>query len=247
MYFPQKLSTAVAFVGAAALACGLTGCGSESGTASEASSSSSLSTEEAAARLHEAQLSEFQGFERVEEESRIGIYSELDVVRRAAEERESLTLDKPECANAVSQWEQLPEVQEAPASLALFRGEEGALTHVLLELPEDLAIQAVEIVPSDVCSTYEATLADGTSHSYRVRQFNLETVGDQSRGVVVEMGSVEGVSIYSLLYREDGRLGSVSMIGGPEVEQRLTEFALAALERQHEVLGCAPPRGVPPQ
>ncbi|AAZ57052.1 hypothetical protein JCM3263A_21590 [Thermobifida fusca] len=239
MNFPQKLSTAVAVVGAAALVCGLAGCGSESETASEASNSHSLSAEEAAARLHEAQLSEFQGFERVEEESRTGIYSELDVVRQAAEEREALTLDKPQCADAVNEWEQLPDVQEAPASLALFRGAEGALTHVLLELPEDLAIQAVETVPSDECATYEATTEDGSSHSYRVRQFHVETVGDQSRGVVVEMESAEGapIALYSLLYREDGRLGSVSMIGGPETEQRLTEFAIAALEHQHQVLG----------
>ncbi|HLU99125.1 MAG TPA: hypothetical protein VKZ89_20005 [Thermobifida alba] len=241
MNSPKKLrTTAAASLGAAALAWALAGCGSDSGASSEdAGRPADRSPEEAAARLHEAQLSGFQGLERVEEESRTGVYSRLDVVREAAEKREALSLDKPECADAASQWQELPEVQEAPASVALFRGGDGSLTHTLLELPEDLAAQAIDTVPVEECATYEATLEDGSSHSYTVRELDLETIGDQSRGIVVatESANGEAVLLYSLLYREGGRLGSVSMIGAPETEQRIADFAAAALEYQNEVLG----------
>ncbi|MEY9214638.1 hypothetical protein NI17_018790 [Thermobifida halotolerans] len=241
MNLPKKLLTAiVAPLGAAALLGGLVGCGGDDGTASEDTATDSAvdSREDVASRLHEAQLSGFQGLERVEEESHAGRYGELDAVREAAENRDSVTLDKPECADPTRQWGELPEVREAPASLALFRGENGAITHILLRLPEDLAAQAVDTVPSEECATYEATMEDGSSHSYTVRELDIETIGDQSRGIVVETESEEGEALlYSLLYRDGQHLGAVSMLGGPDAEQRIVDFATAALDYQNEVLG----------
>lgn len=236
MNLPKKLRTSVAVpLGAAALAWGLVGCGGEASTGPAPGSSA----EEEAARLHEAQLSGFQGLERVEDGTRAGVYGELDVVQEEIEGRSSLTLDKPECADAANQWDQLPEVQQAPASVALFQGSEGALSHTLLELPEELAAQVVAFVPPEECTTYEATLEDGTTRTYTVHELDVDTIGDESRALAVEMQGEDGkkLVLYSLLYRRGERLGAVSMLGGPGEEQRVVDFAAAALDYQNQVLG----------
>lgn len=230
--------TALASVlGAATLLGGLVGCGDDTETTYEDASVSDT-VSDTAARLGEAQLTEFEGVARMADQSEAGVYGELDAVLQMEELRESTTLDKPHCVDPVSQWGRLPEVRQAPASLVSFSDEAGVITHMLLELPEDVAAQAIDTVPAEECATYQTTTEDGTSTTYTVQELDTATIGEQSRAFAVETdGESSDVLFYNVLYRSGDYLGVTSLVGGPDSERRLIDFTTAALEHQTAVLG----------
>ncbi|TDQ52924.1 hypothetical protein [Actinorugispora endophytica] len=235
------LPAASASLGAFALLFCLAGCvgAEEPEAASEAApEEDSAPAPRSAGRLNEAQMVEFEDVTLLADKSEAGAYGELESVLQMDQLRESTELDKPQCLDAVNQWGRLPEVREAPASLATFGNGEETITHMLIELPEKAAEEAIDTVPPAECGTYQATAVDGTATTYTVRDLGIKTIGEESRAFVVET-EVDGeqVLLYSLLYRNGGYLGTTSLLGGDDGEQRLVDFTTAALERENKVLG----------
>lgn len=236
---PKPLRTVTArALAATALVFGLVGCGTGQPTeaASEAGANGE-STTQIAEKLNEAQMSEFGNAKLLAEQSEVGAYSELTSVQQMDALRGSVKLDKPQCMDAVNQWGQLPEVRDAPTSLATFGSGGETITHMLIKLPEAAAKKAIETAPPAECGTYQATAADGVPTTYTVRDLDIDTIGEQSRAFVVEteMGGQQ-VLLYNLIYRNGDYLGTTALLSGPEGEQRLVDFTTAALEHETKIL-----------
>ncbi|GLU49767.1 hypothetical protein [Nocardiopsis ansamitocini] len=229
---PQLRSASLAALGATILLSGLAGCGGGDAAAPPDESGS------VAERLHQAQMVEYGDAKLLTEQSETGAYGELVAVKQMDELREVTELDKPQCMDAVNQWGRLPEVREAPTSLATFGSEAETITHMLVQVPEEVAKKAISTTPPEECDSYTASVEDGTAATYTVRDLDLETVGDESRAFVVET-ELEGkkVMLYSMLYRSGDYLATTSLLSSEEGEERLAGFSAAALKREGKVLG----------
>ncbi|KIH96536.1 hypothetical protein LP52_24575 [Streptomonospora alba] len=232
----RATTTALAVLAVAAAAA----CGGAQGEEDGDKASGAEAGAAAAKRLHEAQMAQFGEANVVPDRSELGAYSELSTTQRTDQMRKATELDKPQCMDAANQWGELPEVRDAPTSLATFARGDDTITHTLVELPEEIAEKAVAAEPPEECSRYEATMKDGSTTSYRLKEIDIEQVADDSRAFAVEteIGG-DTVWLYSLVYRNGGYLGTTTMLG-PNAKEDYRETVVAftekALEREQSVL-----------
>lgn len=237
MEHPRAARTAVAAVPAAAvLVTALAACGGGGADTAQEDPGS-----EAAEKLGQAQLVQYEDAKVVPEAGESGTYGELAGVERTEKLRSSTELDKPECADAANSWGSLPEVQEAPASVAVFARGDDTVSHTILEVPESVAEKALATVaPEEECTTYEATLEDGSTSSYTMSDLDIGTVGDASRAFAVETETGgETVWMYSVVYRHGDHLAAATVLGPDnegDYEELLSGFAASSVEREEKVL-----------
>ncbi|MFW5415177.1 hypothetical protein J0910_00695 [Nocardiopsis sp. CNT-189] len=195
-----------------------------------------------AKRLDEAQLVQYEDAKVVPEAGQSGAYGELSGVAHTKRLREETELDKPECADATDRWAAVPEVGDAPASVAVYaRGDDTTLSHTLLALPADAADKALEAaVPPEECSSYKATMKDGSTSAYEISELEADEIADGSRAFTVKTETQgEEVWLYALVYRNGDHLASTSVIGPDsdgDYADLLTGFSQAAAEREDKVL-----------
>src|SRR5690625_5160721 len=203
----------LAVTGVAALLTGLAGCASdegEEGTQDEAEADTETT-------LDQAHLAKFGDTKADPEQSEQGEYSQLKTTQQTNEMREGTNLDKPDCVDAVNQWSRMPEVSDAQASLATYPRGEDVITHTLIELSESAAKEAVDTKPPEECANYQATLEDGSTTTYTLRDLDLDTVGDDSHAFVAEAESGgDTMYVYNLVYRNRDHLSTVTLLGDGE-------------------------------
>lgn len=196
---------------------------------------------EAAAALHEAQPVNVRDATLLSESSESGTYSELVTVQYSEEVRASTELDKPECLDAANRWGDLDSVRDAPASVAAYEWEQGSVSHILVELDEESATEALGTRPPETCSEYTATYEDGSSSEYGVGDLELPEFGDESRSFAIQVTDDGGENnMYTVMYRNGDLLGTTSIMGPgdpEEYERMLVDFTEAAVERQGQMLG----------
>ncbi|GAA1073393.1 hypothetical protein [Nocardiopsis composta] len=230
-------------VGAVLLAASACGGGQEAGEAGgEKGGKKEDPAAASAEKLGEAQLVQYEDAKVVPEAGQHGTYGELSGVAHTKKLREETELDKPECADATDRWAALPEVREAPASVAVFaRGDDTTLSHTLLSLPADTADQALEAAAApEECSSYKATLKDGSTSSYEVAELDMDQIADGSRAFTVKTEAQgEEVWLYGVVYRNGDHLASTSVIGpdaGKDYAELLKGFTESAVEQEDKVL-----------
>ncbi|MBR8741000.1 hypothetical protein [Nocardiopsis sp. MG754419] len=195
---------------------------------------------ESAAALHEAQPMSVHDATLLSESSESGTYSELVTVQYSEEVRASTELDKPECLDAANRWGDLESVRQAPASVAAYEWERGTMSHILVELDEDAAADALGTRPPETCAEYTATYEDGSSSDYGVTDLELPSIGDESRAFAIQVTDDGGENhMHTVMYRNGGILGTTSIMGPgdpEEYERMLVDFSEAAVERQRQML-----------
>lgn len=191
-----------------------------------------------AEELHDALLTEFEDAQLAEEQTETGTYEELTAVQESEAMRAAVELDKPECADSASGWNQLEAVRSANAAVGIYGREGEYITHILLEASSETAQEALAARPPEECREYEATNADGSVSSYSVTDIDLTDVGSGSHAFLVET-EAEGTEVlmYSLVYEGDGYLGMTTVLGTEAAEDTLVNFADNALEHEAAVLG----------
>ncbi|WP_017587856.1 hypothetical protein [Nocardiopsis ganjiahuensis] len=195
---------------------------------------------EAAAQLHDAQPLNVGDVTLLPESSEAGTYSELVTVKYSEEVRASTELDKPECMDAANRWGDLESVRDAPASVAAYEWSEGNVSHILVQLDEESAAEALSVEPPETCAEYTATYEDGSSSDYGVTDLDVPPVGDESRSFGIQVSDDDGENhMYTVMYRNGGLLGTTSVMGPGEAEdyeQLLVDFSEAAVKRQDQML-----------
>ncbi|QVQ50557.1 hypothetical protein J4H86_16815 [Spiractinospora alimapuensis] len=188
--------------------------------------------------LHDALLTEFEDAVLAEDQTETGVYEELTTVQESEALRSSVELDKPECANTASEWNELEEVRSANAAVGVYGREGEYITHILLDASSDTAQEALDARPPEECQEYEATNADGSVSSYSVSDLDLSDVGSGSYAFLVETEAQDTtVLMYSLVYEGDGYLGMTTVLGTEASEDTLVNFTETALEHEASVLG----------
>ncbi|GAA4935340.1 hypothetical protein GCM10023224_15070 [Streptomonospora halophila] len=193
-----------------------------------------------AQRLHKAQLVQFEKAKVVPQRSETGTYSELSTTKQTDKLRKTAELDKPQCMDAANQWADLPEVRKAPTSLATFARGDDTITHTLIAVPEETAEEVVSASPPEGCDSYKATMKDGSTTSYRLKEVDMEQIADGSRAFAVETAiGGEKVWLYSLVYRNGGYLGTTTALGPnseDDYRDTVAAFTREAVEREDRLL-----------
>jgi hypothetical protein len=189
--------------------------------------------------LQEALLAEFEDSALSEDQSEAGTYSELQSVQAADQLRDEVEADNPECLDAGREWGRLDEVRSAESAMGVYGRDQESITHVLLDVPPEVAEEALAARTPEECSNFEVTNADGGVHHYTTTPLDLEIDGTDSHAYLVEAEIDESTSVlmYSLVYEGDGYLGMTTVMGTEAQEETLVDFADAARRHEEEQLG----------
>jgi hypothetical protein len=226
---PALASTALALLGATAVA----GCGGPASTSrastSQASTSQASATHAAgvatatgraqsltAARLKGALLTKV-GTARPAAPAEAGDYGALPDVQTSKQTKHGVTVTPARCARATVAGFNSAAFTHAPASVVTFRVGRDGVSEVLVSATPDVAQSALGNKLPAGCEHYTAS-AGGKTYHYSVKQSPIAGLGNQARALNVKAAGYSQVNVWSVVYRADGFVGAVTIVG-PDASQ----------------------------
>jgi len=249
---PALTTTALALLAVA----GVAGCGS-SASSSQASTSqastSQASTRQAgatqmagvaaatghnaytAAQLKGALLTKING-ERPAAPAEAGDYGTLPDVQTSKQTMHGVKVTPAKCAQATVTGFNSASFAHAPAAVVTFRVGRDGVSEVLVSASSRLAATALGNKLPAGCSHYSATV-DGKTFRYSVRGATLTGIGDQARALNIKAAGYTEVDVWSVIYRANGFVGAVTMVGPDATEQGVKVLAGDAYASAAQSLG----------
>jgi hypothetical protein len=222
---PALASTALALLGATAVA----GCGGPAST-SRASSTSPASATHAAgvatATGHVQSLSATQlkgalltqvGTARPAAPAEAGDYGTLPDVQTSKQTMHGVKVTPARCAQATVTGFNSAAFTHAPASVVTFRVGRDGVSEVLVSATPDVAHSALGNKLPAGCEHYTASVGGKTFH-YSVKQSPIARLGNEARALNVKAAGYSQVNVWSVVYRADGFVGAVTIVG-PDASQ----------------------------
>ena len=226
---PALASTALALLGATAVA----GCGGPASTSrastSRASTSQASATHAAgvatatgraqsltAAQLKGALLTKV-GTARPAAPAEAGDYGALPDVQTSKQAKHGVTVTPARCAQATMAGFNSAAFTHAPASVVTFRVGRDGVSEVLVSATPDVAQSALGNKLPAGCEHYTASVGGKTYH-YSVKQSPIAGLGNQARALNVKAAGYSQVNVWSVVYRADGFVGAVTIVG-PDASQ----------------------------
>ena len=235
---PALATTALALLGATALA----GCGG--GSASSTSQASATETAGAAAttghkaisadQLKGALLTEVGGAKPATPVES-GAYGALPDVQTSKETVHGVTVKPARCADVAVTGFNSAAFTHAPASVATFRVGHDGLSEVLVSATPQVASTALASRLPAGCSHYTATVEGRTFH-YSVREAPVSGLANQARALNVKAAGYAEVDVWSVVYRADGFVGAVTIVGPDATEAGVTKLATQAYQYAAQTL-----------
>ena len=225
---PALASTALALLGATAVA----GCGGPASTSrastSRASTSRASATHAAgvatatghaqsltAAQLKGALLTKV-GTARPAAPAEAGDYGALPDVRTSKQTMHGVKVTPARCAQATVTGFNSAAFTHAPASVVTFRVGRDGVSEVLVSATPDVAHSALgNKLPA--CEHYTASVGSKTFR-YSVKQSPIAGLGNEARALNVKAAGYSQVNVSSVVYRADGFVGAVTIVG-PDASQ----------------------------
>jgi hypothetical protein len=222
---PALASTALALLGATAVA----GCGGPAGTSRASSTSQASATHAAgvatatgqaqrltAAQLKGALLTEV-GTARPAAPARAGDYGALPDVQTSKQTMHGVKVTPARCAPATVTGFNSAAFTHAPASVVTFRVGRDGVSEVLVSASPDVAHSALGNKLPAGCEHYTASVGGKTFH-YSVKQSPVAGLGNEARALNVKAAGYSQVNVWSVVYRADGFVGAVTIVG-PDASQ----------------------------
>jgi hypothetical protein len=222
---PALASTALALLGATAVA----GCGGPAST-SRASSTSPASGTHAAgvatATGHVQSLTATQlkgalltkvGTARPAAPAEAGDYGALPDVQTSKQTMHGVKVTPARCAQATVTGFNSAAFTHAPASVVTFRVGRDGVSEVLVSATPDVAHSALGNKLPAGCEHYTAAVGGKTFH-YSVKQSPVAGLGNEARALNVKAAGYSQVNVWSVVYRADGFVGAVTIVG-PDASQ----------------------------
>jgi hypothetical protein len=241
---PALTTTALALLAVA----GVAGCGGSSATsATSASTSPASATETAgvaaatghnaytATQLKDALLTKVNG-ESPAAPAEAGDYGALPDVQTSKQTMHGVKVMPAKCAQATVTGFNSASFAHAPASVVTFRVGRDGVSEVLVSASSQLAATALGNKLPAGCSRYTATV-DGKTFRYSVREASLSGIGDQARALNIKAAGYAEVDVWSVVYRSNGFVGAVTMVGPDASEQGVTVLAQDAYAKATQSLG----------
>ena len=217
---PALATTALALLGATAIA----GCGG--GSASSAGQASATETAGVAAttghqaitadRLKSALLTKVGGSNPAAP-AESGDYGALPDVQTSKQTMHAVKVKPAKCADAAVTGFNSAAFAHAPASVVTFRVGHDGVSEVLVSATPPVAKTALANKLPAGCQHYTATVAGKTFH-YTVQEKPMTGLATQARALNVKAAGYAEVDVWSVVYRADGFVGAVTIVG-PDASQ----------------------------
>jgi hypothetical protein len=235
-YWQRPMPVAAALLAAGAVA--ITGCGSAAGSGANATASATSTAGLAAAagqstfsagQLRDALLGKVNG-ESPAATAQDGAYSALPDVRQSKESLQGVTVTPAKCAQATVTGFNSATFAGAPASVETFRVGRDGVSEVIVAASAATAAQALAAKLPSGCAHYRATV-DGKTFSYSVKELAVPGIAEQARALNVKAAGYADVDVWSVVYRGDGFVGAVTIVGPDASEQGAKVLAQEAYTR----------------
>jgi hypothetical protein len=229
---PALATTALALLGAAAAGCGNSASNSQAST-SQASATQTAGVAAAtghksftAAQLKSALLTKVSG-ERPAAPAEAGDYGTLPDVQTSKQTMNGVQVTPAKCAQATVTGFNSAAFSHAPASVVTFRVGRDGVSEVLVSATPEIAATALGTKLPAGCSHYTAKV-DGRTFRYSVKEAALPGLADQARALNVKAAGYAEVDVWSVVYKANGFVGAVTIVGPDASEAAAKQLASQA-------------------
>ncbi len=209
---PALATTALALLGAATVGCGnsaSTSAATATQTAGVAATTGPKSF--TAAQLKRALLIKVGGA-RPAAPAEAGAYGTLPDVRTSKQTMHGVKVTPAKCAQATVTGFNSAAFAHAPASVVTFRVGRDGVSEVLVAATPHVATTALGNKLPAGCAHYTATV-DGKTFRYSVKETAFSGLANQARALNVKAAGYAVVDVWSVVYRGDGFVGAVTIVG----------------------------------
>jgi len=236
---PALATTALALLGATAVA----GCGGGSTTSSSkatATGSAGVAATTApraftASQLKTALLTQVSG-QSPASPAQAGQYGALPDVKTSKQTMNGVKVTPAKCGEASVTGFNSAAFTHAPASVVTFRVGKDGVSEVLVSATPQLATTAMGDQLPAGCTHYSATVGGRTFH-YTVKEAGLTGVGQSARALNVKAAGYSQVNVWSVVYKADGFVGAVTMVGPDSSKSGVQQLATQAYAYANQSLG----------
>jgi hypothetical protein len=232
---PALATSVLALIGAAAVS----GCGGSAGQSQSAATQPTASASVAplsftSSQLKNALLAKVNGVKPASA-AESGNYGTLPDVQTSKQTMNGVKVTPAKCAQATQTGFNSATFADAPASVVTFRIGNDGVSEVLVSAPPQAATTALgDTLPSG-CEHYSATV-DGKTFRYTVKESRLSGLAQQARALNVKAAGYTSVDIWSVVYRGNGFVGAVTMVGPDASEQGAKDLARSAYTHAAQAL-----------
>ena len=235
---PALATTALALLGASAVA----GCGGGSASTSQASATKTAGAATAtagqqsltAAQLKGALLTKVGGAQPAAP-AEAGDYGALPDVKTSKQTMHGVKVTPARCAQATVTGFNSAAFTHAPASVVTFRVGRDGVSEVLVSATPDVAANAIGNTLPAGCEHYTATVGGRTFH-YSVKEAPIAGLANAARALNVKAAGYSQVNVWSVVYRADGFVGAVTIVGPDASQASAKKLASQAYAYAHQSL-----------
>src|SRR5690349_15603072 len=236
---PALASTALALLGATAVAgCGGSASSSQAGANQTAGAATVTATAQAqsltAAQLKGALLTEISGAKPAAP-AEAGDYGALPDVKTSKQTMHGVKVTPARCAQATVTGFNSAAFTHAPASVVTFRVGRDGVSEVLVSATPDVASSALGNKLPAGCEHYTASVGGKTFH-YSVKESEFSGLGNEARALNVKAKGYSQVNVWSVVYRADGFVGAVTIVGPDATAASAKKLATQAYAFAHQSL-----------
>jgi hypothetical protein len=228
---PALATTALALLGATAIA----GCGGGSASAGKASATETAGVAATtghksitADQLKSALLTKVGGSSPAAP-AESGDYGALPDVQTSKQTMHAVKVKPAKCADAAVTGFNSTAFAHAPASVVTFRVGHDGISEVLVAATPQVATTALANKLPAGCQHYTATVAGKTFH-YTVQEKPMTGLATQARALNVKAAGYAEVNVWSVVYRADGFVGAVTVVGPDATEASAKKLATQAYQ-----------------
>lgn len=228
---PALATTALALLGVAVAGCGG---GSSASSTSQASSTQTAGSSAAAngpnsytaTQLKGALLTKVGGANPAAP-AEAGDYGALPDVQTSKQTMNGVKVNPAKCAEATVTGFNSSVFTHAPASVVTFRVGRDGVSEVLVSVTSQNASTALGNKLPAGCGHYTATVGGRTFH-YSVQEAPFTGLASEARALNVKAAGYSEVDVWSVVYRADGFVGAVTIVGPDATEATAKSLATQA-------------------
>src|SRR6266568_8122861 len=228
---PALASTALALLGATAVAgCGGSASSSQADGNQTAGAATATATSQAqsltAAQLKGALFTKIGGA-RPAAPAEAGDYGALPDVKTSKQTMHGVKVTPAKCAQATVTGFNSAAFTHAPASVVTFRVGRDGVSEVLVSATPEISSAAFGHKLPAGCTHYTATV-QGRIFRYSVKEAPLSGLASQARALNVKAAGYAQVNVWSVVYRGNGLVGVVTIVGPDASEAAAKNLASQA-------------------
>ena len=164
-----------------------------------------------------------------------GDYGALPDVQTSKQTMHGVKVTPARCAQATVTGFNSAAFTHAPASVVTFRVGRDGVSEVLVSATPDVATSAIANKLPAGCEHYTATVGGKTFH-YSVKEAPIGGLANEARALNVKAAGYSQVNVWSVVYRADGFVGAVTIVGPDATAASAKKLASQAYAFAHQSL-----------